>query len=227
MDIGAFNGKDSKNNRIILETLALNGSLIKWEILKKVTEKGRRITWATVSRRVDDLKERGYIKETGKRRISVAKREQDTPTYGLTWKGLIASLISKDIRNNIIKALDNIQAIENNPLNPLDKAWSIVKRIYTEDEIRDMTKNFFEAINIMPLELEFANEMEFMFYLFPALINTDFTIPKKDLNELKQYPDFLGWLYNACVAQEEEMTKTLEAFRNLKLEIRKILESGG
>lgn len=226
MDIGAFKGKDSENNRIMLVTLALNDSLIKWEILKKVTEEKKQITWATVSRRVDDLRKRDYIMETGKRRITVAKRELDTLEYGLTWKGIIASLTSKEVRKNIIKVIEGILAVEKYQIEPQYKILEIVRRIYKENEIRDMTEKFYEAIKIMPLELESANEIEFMFYLFPALTKIGFSIPKKDLSELKQKPDFLNWLYNACVEQEEELLKSLEAVRKAKLEIEKILESG-
>jgi len=211
MDIGAFNGKDAENNRIILETLALKGSLIKWEILKKVKETKKKITWATVSRRVDDLKERGYITETGKRRTSVAKREQDSPIYGLTWKGLVASLPSHEVRNNIVKV------IEMSPhLKPLHTLLSMTRGIYTEDEIRDVTDKFYKAVRLIPLELESVNETDFFFYLSAALFRTDFSIPEKDLSKLEQNPELLKFLYNAVIKEEESTVKSLENLRGMK-----------
>jgi len=121
MHIGAFEGKDEKNNKSILKALAFNGSLVKYDVFKLVKEQAK-IAWSTISRRIDDLKERGYLIETGTRMITVGRRMDDSPIYGLTWKGFIAILIDDEVRNNIIAV------VEKNPqLEPLNKILQTVK----------------------------------------------------------------------------------------------------
>ncbi len=212
MDIGAFYGKDSKNNELILETLALNGPLIKWEVLKKVNEIKKRITWATISRRIDDLKERDYLTESGKRRITVAKREEDTSVYGLTWRGLIASLTIKDVRNNIIKVIG-----KNPQLDPLQKLWLFVKGAYTQEEIREVIEKFLKALEDVPLELEYVNWMEFIFYVIPTLIEKfENLLPDKNITEIEQSPELLEFFYKIVIQQEEYAEKNLEEIKKVK-----------
>jgi len=218
MHIEAFKGKDSENNKVILEALALNGSLIKWDIYKAV-KKERRITWSTVSRRVDDLKERGYVMETGKRKIRVGRREEDSPLYGLTWRGLIASLTSDQLHNNVFNVLEKNPQIDRS----IDQLLPVAREIFTVDEIREMTQKLFEAIRLVPLELESANEEEIICYTIPALDKVGFRIPEKDLSKLGQRPESLKFLYKTLEALEECWEALLEETRSRKHEIEKLL----
>lgn len=218
MHIGAFRGKDSENNRVILEALALNGSLIKWDIYKAV-KKETRITWSTVSRRVDDLKERGYVMETGKRKIRVGRRVEDSPLYGLMWKGLIASLTSDQVRNNIINVLEKNPQIDRS----INQLLPVAREIFAVDEIRYMTQKLFEAIRVVPLELESANEKEMILYTIPALDKVGFTIPEIDLSKLEQKPEFLKFLYKTLEVMEKCWEAILQVTRSRKHEIEKLL----
>lgn len=98
--IPAFDGRAFENNLLVLEVIAINGPLLKYGINKQVG--GR---YSTVSRRVDDLIDRGYLLEAGERATERGKQSQET-LYGLTWRGFIASLISKQVRENIIQVLN-------------------------------------------------------------------------------------------------------------------------
>jgi hypothetical protein len=211
MDIGAFYGKDSKNNEIILRVLAINGSLIKWEVLKKAKEITKRITWATISRRIDNLKERDYLAESGKRRITVAKREEDTPVYGLTWRGLIASLTIKEVRNNIAKV------IENNPkLEPLQKLYLFVKGIYTEEDIRNIIERFLKALDDVPLELEYVNPMQFIFYVLPNIVIDIGNFLPKGIVKIEESPELLEFFYKIVIQQEKFAEESLENCRRMR-----------
>ena len=84
MYIKAFEGRDSKTNKKIIKAIAFNNHSIKWDIHKAVKE----VSWATISRRVDDLKERGYITETGKRRITVTNKLKKRAVLALTLREL-------------------------------------------------------------------------------------------------------------------------------------------
>lgn len=216
MYIKALEGRDSKNNRLIIEALAFNSSSIKWDIRKSVGE----VSWATVSRRVDDLKDRGYIMETGKRRITVAKRDEDTPEYGLTWKGFIASLASSKIREDIVEVIEKNLHIE-----PLNKIWSLVKGVYTEDEVKYITQHLFEIFELMTVNLETANELEFFFNFGGALTKTDFEFPDSIKDKLGRSPKFLTWLYEALSKQERESMKKLKQIQEWKTEIKEQLKN--
>ena len=58
--VPAFQGRDAKNNKLVLETFALHGPLIKYDVFKALKSKGVK-HYPTISRRVDDLRKRGYL----------------------------------------------------------------------------------------------------------------------------------------------------------------------
>jgi len=105
--IPIFKGKGAKNNKIVIKALALYGPLIKYDIFKVAQRIGskKRVYYETLSRRVDDLKNKDYIKQAGTRTITVGKRKDKSPTYGLTWRGLIASLVFEDVRSNTLSTI--------------------------------------------------------------------------------------------------------------------------
>lgn len=214
MRIGAFEGKDSKNNRLILEVLALNGSLIKWGIFREI-KKQTSITWPTVSRRVDDLKKRGYIEVTGKKkiRIKVVKGERSTPTYWLTWKGLIASLTSEKVRSGFSKVLQNIPG----------KLWTFMIEEFKKEEINNIAKIVFEEIRKIPLDLESISEPELSHIVVP----TFFKIPESYWRRLERRPDFLKWAHEAFLDWEKMERKRIMRFEAAKQRIEKLMEKTG
>jgi len=95
----------------VWRALALNGSYIKYDIHKMVKDKID-VAWSTISRRVDDLVARGYLCVTGTRKIQVGKRIDDSPTYGITWNGLIAFIESTKFPYNIVTILQQNPQLE-------------------------------------------------------------------------------------------------------------------
>jgi hypothetical protein len=71
--IPALRGRHESNNRFVLETLALQGPLIKYDIYKALKQRGIK-HYPTISRRVDDLKKKGSVGASGKRIIKVGRR---------------------------------------------------------------------------------------------------------------------------------------------------------
>ena len=205
MHIDAFKGRDSGNNKAILETLALNPSLIKWDIYKLAREQTE-ITQPTVSRRVDDLRERGYIIETTKRRTRVGNREEDSPCYGLTRRGFIASLMSDQVRDNILAV------IEKNPQLEFDGLLSAAREIFTDEEIETIAQGLVEAIKLTPVELESTDEADLVWYVIPSLRKVNFSIPKKDWGKLRDSKLFRDYL----LGLEPKLQETLEGIRRLR-----------
>ena len=205
MHIDAFKGRDSENNKAILEALALTPSLIKWDIYKEV-RKQRKITQPTVSRRVDDLRERGYIIETAKRRIRVGNREEDSPCFGLTRRGFIASLMSDQVRDNILAV------IKKNPQLKLDGILSAAREIFTDEEIEMMAQRLVDAIKLTPVELESTDEADLIWYIIPALRKVNFSIPEKDWSKLRDSKLFRDYV----LGLEPKIQETLEGIRRLR-----------
>lgn len=203
--IDAFKGRDSENNKAILETLAINPSLIKWDIYKLARERTE-ITQPTVSRRVDDLRERGYIIETAKRRTRVGNREEDSSCYGLTRRGFIASLMSDQIRDNILAV------IEKNPQLKLGGVLSAAREIFTDEEIETMAQGLVDAIKLTPVELESTDEADLIWYIFPALRKVNFLIPEKDWSKLRDSKLFRDYV----LGLEPKIQETLEGIRRLR-----------
>ena len=63
--IPALGGKASKNNKVILEHIALNGPKLPYDVLKGL--KYDLDQYSTVNRRIRDLKKNRYLAEAGKR----------------------------------------------------------------------------------------------------------------------------------------------------------------
>lgn len=197
MHIGAFEGKDSENNRLILEALALNGPSIKWGIYKVVKEQ---TTYPTVSRRVDDLKKRGYIEVTGKKKIKVAKREKYTPAYWLTLKGLIAALTIEKVRREPSRVLHYL----------LGQFWTFVIKELKEEEINNLVQMFIKKIRTLPFDLESVSELEIKRDIFPTLLDVLFQVPESYWRRLERNPEFLRYAYEAHLKMKEMQRKRLE-----------------
>jgi DNA-binding Lrp family transcriptional regulator len=223
MRIRAFEGKDAKNNGLILEVLALNGSLIKWGILREMKTQTE-ISWPTVSRRVDDLKKRGYITETGKKkiRVKVTKSEKPSPTYGLTWKGLIAVLTNEKVYGKVLTVLQN-----NPKLKLPDVFWAMIKD-FKEKEITNMVKVMVKEIRMIPLDLESTNISEINSYMFQALLfRVVPQIPEDYWDRLQRNPEFLKYLYGKLLEYEKMVRKSLKDIEPAKQRVEELMEKAG
>ena len=90
-EIGIFKGKQSKYNKLALQTLYDKGPLTAWKITKELcnpTSKDDKLKTkyslhATLNKRLRDLKDKGYLQKSGKQWI-------------LDFKGFIANLVLQD-----------------------------------------------------------------------------------------------------------------------------------
>jgi len=230
--IGALRGRDEGNNRLVLETLALTGPLIKYDIFKALKPRGVR-HYPTLSRRVDNLKERGYIAVTGKRPIKVGKKSDESPTYGLTWRGFIASLVIESVIEN------PIDVVEKNPLLKFDLLHKIPKKtvvdvlreLFTSREIgiiaRAVLVGFLRAL---PRDIESIKQENYIAYLVPGLAEVPEIREKfeeKDLTKLLQIPGLLELASGLVEAYEGQLSEALSAIRVIKEELVKYMSTSG
>ena len=101
--IPALKGRARTTNLLILETIATYGPLLKYDVYKRLNNRG--ITeYSTVTRRIDSLRERGYLGEANQRMTERGKRRAES-MFGLTWKGFIASFVSKAVREDALQVI--------------------------------------------------------------------------------------------------------------------------
>jgi len=158
MKIPIFSGKGADNTALILEHAAMNGPLLKYDIFKDLSF----TRYSTVSRRIDDLRKRGYLAEAGKRLTERGKQTEES-MYGLTWRGFVASLSSKKVRGNIIHVL------RNNPLLTLPEKESIllvIEEIVTPEEFETISKPILEAYLKAIPNLEMIRDDQLWVWLF-------------------------------------------------------------
>jgi hypothetical protein len=186
--IPIFTERGAENNREILACVALNGSMLKYDIAKKT-----KMLNSTASRRVDALAERGYLGEAGKRLTQRGRQAEET-MYGLTWKGFVASATIEEVRKNTVLVLERNSLLafpEKELVLPITKEIAETEDIDTL--ITSLTKAILESIpNLEPVD---EKQM-------PALILSAFTrlqLPKdfklskipKDAWELLDRPTIL------------------------------------
>ncbi|MGD0645516.1 MAG: hypothetical protein ABSA75_11485 [Candidatus Bathyarchaeia archaeon] len=138
-----LSGRGSSNSFAIVEQIALNGPLLKYDIFKNLGK----ARYSTISRRVDDLMEREYLGIARKRLTQRGKHVEES-MYGLRWKGFIASLSSEKVRENIVDVL------RNNPLLILPEKEPIllvIEEITTKEELENISQAIFEAyLDVVP-----------------------------------------------------------------------------
>lgn len=218
--IPAFRGRDERNNRLVLETIALQGPLIKYDIFKAL--KSRNVKhYPTISRRVDGLKKKGYIDAAGKRVITVGKRVEESPTYGLTWRGLIASLTTNQVAREVSVVL------KNNPLLripfPKEIVTNVLNELFspreTEVIVHALLEGFLRAI---PRDIESIEQEKYIAYLIPAMAETPEIREKfegKNLTKLYQIPGFLDFIMRLINASERQLTDLLAGVQIIKKEL--------
>jgi len=222
--VPALHGRDAINNNLVLETLALHGPLIKYDIFKELKSKGIRY-YPTISRRVDDLKRRGYIDVAGKRLITVGKRREKSPTYALTWRGFIASLMIETVIEDVITVM------ENDPLLWFDLPYKIskdfvinvLKELFTSREIGIMAHTLLSGfLRALPRNIESVEQEKYLAYLVPALVEAPEIrekFEKKDLSKLLKIPGLLDLALDLVTDYEDQILELLKGIKNIKKEL--------
>lgn len=195
--IPALKGRAKNTNMLILETLAIEGPLLKYDVYKKLSERGIR-EYSTITRRIDALRKKGYLDEADKRITERGKQKAES-MYGLTWKGFIASLVSNEIRKNVL------QVIEKDPLLAIPEkefVLLVVREILNQEEIERITNNIlYGYLKAIP-NLESIKEEELMLWILPALPEIvskgtkigEITEKKRDLTKLLDNPKILWYV---------------------------------
>jgi len=147
LKIPVLNGIGASNTSKILEYLAVNGASLKYDIFKNL----KFARYSTVSRRIDDLRKRGYVAISGKR-ITERGKQKEESMYGLTWRGFVASLSCENVRKDIIGTLTR------NPLLRLPEKESILvflSEVATSEDLSILSTAVFESyLEVIPnLEL--------------------------------------------------------------------------
>ena len=219
--IRALRGRDARNNKLVLETLALHGPLIKYDIFKALKGKGVK-HYPTISRRVDGLKERGYLAVAGKRLITVGKRSEESPTYALTWRGFIASLVIETVIRDIPSVLENNPLLEFPlpPEVPREMVVSVLKELFTPREIGIITHSLLLGfLKALPGDIESIAEGEYVMYMLPAFARAPEVkekFGKKDLTTLLQIPGLLELALDLIKTYEKQLSELLKGIRVMR-----------
>lgn len=188
--IPALGGKASENNGAILRYIALNGPSLPYDVHKALPH--RSIRYSTVNRRVRDLLKREYLAAAGKRATQRGKQEEET-MYGLTWRGFVASLSVREVRDSLF------QVLEKNPLLTFpekDSILVILKEIFSEEELATISKSMFEAyLKVIP-NIELIKDENLWTYVFAirppsSLKNVKLSKMPEDVWELLDRPAIL------------------------------------
>ena len=137
--IPSLGKRAAENNRAILEKIALEGPLLKYDVSKSLNLSIS--DYGTISRRIDALTKTGYLEEAGKRATRRGKQTEQS-LYGLTWRGFIASLTIKEVREN------TLQVLNRNPLLAFPEKEIIllvVKELVTRQEVETIARTILEA----------------------------------------------------------------------------------
>jgi len=216
--IAILRGKGSENNRLLLERLALEGPLIKYDLFKRFKKQGTGAYYPTVSRRVDDLVARGYLRVVGKRIIVVGRRRSWSSTYGVTWKGLISSLTSDLVVGKVIQVFERNPQLEL-PF-PREPVLAIVRELFTDRELGLIGRAFLTGyLRAIPKDLESLTQEKLLAYLLPAIAEAPEIkekFEKKDLSGLMKIPEVRDFVSRSVDDFEEMLEASLLGIRELK-----------
>jgi hypothetical protein len=210
MKIPALRGRARTSTLLILETIAIEGPLLKYDVHKRL-EKSGIPQYSTVTRRIDSLREKGYLNEAAQRITQRGKRKAES-MYGLTWKGLIASLASQKVRESALKT------IEKNPLLAFPEkefVLLVISDIFDPKEIEEITSILlYGYLKAIP-NLENIEEEELAMWILQALREIPPDIvrsikiseKKKDLTRLLDNPRILQYVKEKIIPKISEYTK--------------------
>ena len=159
--IPVLGNRAAENNKAILGKIALEGPLLKYDVSKSLNLSLS--GYGTISRRIDALTRTGYLEEAGKRATRRGKQTKQS-LYGLTWRGFIASLTIKEVRENIL------QVLKRNPLLAFPEKeiiLPILEDLVTPQELETIARSVLEAFlkTIPNLELVENEPMSILAWL--------------------------------------------------------------
>ena len=159
--IPVLGNRAAENNKAILGKIALEGPLLKYDVSKILNLSLS--DYGTISRRIDALTRTGYLEEAGKRATRRGKQTKQS-LYGLTWRGFIASLTIKEVRENIL------QVLKRNPLLAFPEKeiiLLILEDLVTPQELETIARSVLDAfLKIIPnLELVENEPMSILAWL--------------------------------------------------------------
>ena len=227
--IAILRGKGSKNNKLILETLALEGPLIKYDVLKAIKNSGRKMLYPTISRRIDDLVDRGYLETVGTRTIVVGKRKDESSTYGITWKGFMAGLTSESVIQDILRVLEKNPHLDF-PF-PRDVPLKVIREIFTDRELGLIGKALLTGyLKAIPKDLEFLKPEQLFAYILPALTEApkvEMEFQEKDFTRLLQIPEVFAFVSKLLDDTEKMLEESLIGIREIRKWLDKHLSTEG
>ncbi len=216
--IAILRGRGSENNRLLLEIVALEGALIKYDLFKKAKAKQKTMQYPTVSRRIDDLLTKGYLQIVGERKITVGKREDKSPTYGLTWSGFIASLTLKSVAQNVMYILERNPQLQM-PF-PRELTFRVVRELFSEKELNLLAQSLLIGyLKAIPKDLEFLRPEQYPLYLLPAITEAPEIrgkIEQKDLSGLFQIPEVYEYFNKSLTNFEKALEDSLLGIRKIR-----------
>ena len=159
--IPSLGKRAAENNKAILEKIALEGPLLKYDVSKSLNLSLS--DYGTISRRIDALTKAGYLEEAGKRATRRGKQTKQS-LYGLTWRGFIASLTIKEVREN------TLQVLKRNPLLAFPEkeiVLIVLEELVTQQELETIARTVLEAFlrTIPNLELVENEPMSILAWL--------------------------------------------------------------
>lgn len=173
----------TENNKAILEKIALEGPLLKYDV-----SKGLNLPlsdYGTISRRIDALTKAEYLKEAGKRATRRGKQTKQS-LYGLTWRGFIASLTIKEVRENVL------QVLKRNPLLAFPEKEIILlvlEELVTQQELETIATTVLEAFLRTIPNLELVENEPMRMFVWLLSVKEEIKLPDDfKLSRIQQDP---------------------------------------
>lgn len=219
LKIPALGGRDAKNNSAIVKVIALRGSLNKYDLWAALPGAKEEKNYPTVSRRVDDLVDRGYLTVTGSKTVREGtRRQEEVNIYGVTWRGLIAALSEQEVMTDIVGVLKRHEASLELPGR--DIAMKVVEK--WPEETRHDVKLFWTAfLKVIPSHIEDIPQEAYASFLFPSLAalaeqpSLPQRIDQQFIVELLNDPRIREWAKRETVKTIQQLRKQLIIFQEL------------
>jgi hypothetical protein len=206
--VPALRGKDAATNLDIFEVVALSGPQTKYGINKLL--KRSRVQYPTILRAVTKLEKRGYLTKTDP--VKMRKRRGVTPTFGITWRGLLAALASDRVSEHVIEVVGKNTHL----LLPFPRAevFDLVRAAFNESQLGPAVRGFATAFfNTLAYDIETSDDAVLFANMFPALVEAESSLnrlhPKAPV-ELRKYPRVIDWLIQLADQQIAKFEDTIE-----------------
>jgi hypothetical protein len=224
LKIRALSGKDAPNNVAILRLIALRGPMNKYDLFsvlpgKNLPGKKKEKNYPTVSRRVDDLVSRGYLAVAGSKITREGtKRQEKVNVFGLTWRGLIASLSEEEVVVDVVSVLQRHEKSLQFPGR--DIAMKVLER-WPEDARHDAKLLWTSVLKVLPSDIEEIPQDRYAAYLLPSIATIDeqLSLPQRMdsgfFQELLKDPTIREWAKRETVKTIQQLRKQLTIFQEL------------